>query len=77
MKRYRFVVRTHHYVSAESLREAISAFDEMKRTRRLPTTWVVERIEVRDERGEFVPIDRPLRAGDLESREEVELRRSA
>lgn len=77
MKRYQFVVRTHHYVSAESLREAIGAFEEMKRTGRLPTAWIVERIEVQDEHGDFVPIDRPLRAGDLESKEEVELRRSA
>ncbi len=73
MKTFRFVTSTHHDVSAETLEEAVEAFDELKRRGLSPRFNTVTRIEVKDENGEFVPVDRPLRAGDVEARQESRL----
>jgi len=65
MKTYRFVGKTHHDVIAESLEEAVKVFSEMKQEGLLPEVDVVSRIEVQDAKGVYVPVDRPLRAGDI------------
>jgi hypothetical protein len=70
---YRFVATTHHDVVAETLEGALEAFDEMKRRGLLPNFDTVIRIEVRDEKGHYVPVDHALRAGDLDARKEVHL----
>lgn len=72
MKTYRFVVATHHDVYAETVEEAVEAFDEMKRRGLSPKYDTVIRIEVQDENGEYVPVDRPLRAGDVDTRKEMQ-----
>ena len=71
MKAYRFVTENHQDVFAETLDEAIEAFNEMKQARLSPKVDMVSRIEVRDERGEYMPVDLPLRAGVLGAREEA------
>jgi pentatricopeptide repeat protein len=68
MKTYRFVSKTHHDVIADSLEEAVKAFNEMKQEGLLPEVDVVSRIEVRNAEGAYVPVDRPLRAGDLDKK---------
>ena len=66
MKEFRFVVTSHHSVSAETLEKAIEAFNEMKQKGNAPEIHMVRRVEVQDDDGEYVPVDRPLRAGYLE-----------
>jgi hypothetical protein len=66
MKEFRFVATTHHSVSAETLEKAIEAFNEMKQKGNAPAIHVVRRVEVQGDDGEYVPVDHPLRAGDLE-----------
>ncbi len=73
MKTYRFVSTTHHDVSAETLEDALKALDELKRRGLSPQFDAVIRIEVQDEAGHYVPVDRPLRAGDLDARKEAQL----
>ncbi len=73
MKTYRFVTTTHHDVPAETLEEAIQAFNEMKRAGLSTQFDMVTRIEVKDERGEYIPMDRPLRAGNLDAGKEAQL----
>jgi len=77
MKTYRFVGKTHHDVIAESLEEAVKVFSEMKQEGLLPEVDVVSRIEVQDAKGVYVPVDRPLRAGDLDKKGEERTRLSA
>lgn len=77
MKTYRFVTTTHHDVLAETLEEAIEAFNEMKRGGLSTQFDMVTRIEVKDEKGEYITVDRPLRAGDLDARKEAETHLSA
>jgi hypothetical protein len=77
MRTYRFVTATHHDLSAETLEEAIQSFYQMKRRGLSPDFDVVIRIEVKDERGEFIPVDRPLRGGDLEAHSEAQIHLSA
>jgi len=62
MKTYRFVTKTHQDVLAETLEEAVKAFEEMRQAGLTPKLETVSRIEVEDEEGEYIPIDRPLRA---------------
>ncbi len=74
MKTYRFVTTAHHDVSAETLEEAMEAFHEMKRKGLSPKVDVVSRIEVKDEKGEYIPVDYPLRAGYLPANKEAQIR---
>jgi hypothetical protein len=68
MRQYRFVVGVSETVSAESLEKAIETFkDEMKKSK-MTEDFSIRRIEILDENGEYVPVDRPLRAGDLDKR---------
>ncbi len=62
MKTYRFVTTTHQDVVAETLEEAIEVFNKVRQAGLSPEIDTVGRIEVRDEKGEYVPVDRPLRA---------------
>ena len=71
LKTYRFVATTHHDVLAESLEEAVKTFNEMARTGLSPKLDRVIRVEVKGDKGEYVPVDRPLRAGDLETGKEA------
>ncbi len=66
MKEFRFVSTTHHSVSAETLEKAIEAFNEIKQEGDAPAIHLVRRVEVKDDGGEYVPVDGPLRAGDLD-----------
>jgi hypothetical protein len=77
MKTYRFVIATHHDLPTETLEEAIYAFNEMKRRGLLAQFDTVIRIEVEDEKGEHIPVDRPLRAGDLDASKEAQIHLSA
>ncbi len=73
MKTYRFVVKTHHDVVAETLEEALKAFHKMQREGLTPHLDTVTRIEVEDEEGHYIPVDRALRAGDLDAKSEAQL----
>ncbi len=68
MNTYRFVTTTHRDVVAETLEEAVEAFNEMKRRGLSPEAESVVRVEVEDEKGEYIPVDRPLRGGDVDAR---------
>ena len=68
MRQYRLVACISETVSAESLERAIETFkDEMKK-RKMTEDFSIRRIEILDENGKYVPVDRPLRAGDLDKR---------
>ncbi|MEW6350026.1 MAG: hypothetical protein AB1646_13250 [Thermodesulfobacteriota bacterium] len=71
MKTYRFVTTTHHDVLAETLEEAIKAFNEIKRGGLSPEVDAVTGIEVENETGQYMRVDRPLRGGDLDARREA------
>jgi hypothetical protein len=73
MKAYRFVTENHQDVFAETLDEAIEAFNEMKQAGLSPKVDMVTRIEVRDEKGEYMPVDLPLRAGVLAANKEAQI----
>lgn len=73
MKSYRFVTTTHHDVSAETLEEALKALNELRRRGLSPQFDTVARIEVEDGEGHYIPVDHPLRAGDLDARKETQL----
>ncbi len=77
MKTYRFVSTAHHDVPAETLEEAIKAFNEMKRGGLSPKLGAVTEIEVEDEPGQYIRVDRPLRGGDLEAGREAPAHLSA
>jgi hypothetical protein len=77
MKTYRFVVMTCQDVVAEDLEKAIETFNKMRHARLSPGNTTVERIEVRDEKGEYVAVDHPLRAEYLAANEQAEIRLSA
>ncbi len=62
MKTYRFVTTGHYDVSAETLEAAMEVFREMKQKELSTEVDTVSRIEVNDEKGEYVPVDHPLRA---------------
>ena len=68
MRQYRFVACTNETVSAESLEKAIEIFKNKMQEMQVPEDFSIRRIEVLDENGEYVPVDRPLRAGDLDKR---------
>ena len=68
MRQYRFIACTSETVSAESLEKAIEIFKNKMQEMQVPEDFTIRRIEVLDEKGEYVPVDRPLRAGDLEKR---------
>ncbi len=73
MKTYRFVMAAHHDVFAETLEEAIAAFNEIKQKGLSPKVDMVSRIEVKDEKGEYTPVDYPLRAGNLAANKEAQI----
>ena len=73
MKTYRFVTTTYHDVSAETLEDALKTINEMKQRGLSPQFDTVMRIEVEDEEGHYVPVDRPMRAGDVDARKEAQL----
>lgn len=77
MKTYRFVTTTHQDVAAETLDEAIAAFNKVMLAGLSPKIDTVRRIEVRNEKGEYVPIDQPLRAEHLATIKQAEIRLSA
>jgi hypothetical protein len=77
MKTYRFVTTTHQDVAAETLEEAIKAFNKVRQAGLSPNIDTVREIEVRDKKGEYVSIDRPLRAEYQAANEQTEMRLSA
>jgi hypothetical protein len=77
MKTYRFVIVAHHDVLAETLEEAMEAFNEMKRKGLLPKVDTVSRIEVKDEKGGYIPVDYPMRAGNPAANMEAQIHPSA
>lgn len=77
MKTYRFVTTAHHDVFAETLEEAMEAFNEMKQKGFSPKVEMLTRIEVKDKEGEYIPVDCPLRAGYLVAAKEAQTRLSA
>lgn len=62
MKRFRFIATTEHDVSAETLDEAIEAFNQLKQRGKTDVLTRISRIDVLDENEEYVPVDRPMRA---------------
>jgi hypothetical protein len=68
MRQYRFVACTSETVSAESLEKAIETFKNKMQQVQVPEDFSIRRIEILDESGDYVPVDRPLRAGDLEKK---------
>jgi len=77
MKTYRFVIASHHDVFADTLQEAMEAFNEIKQKGLLPKVDTVSRIEVKDEKGEYIPVDYRLRAGNLSANKEAQIHLSA
>jgi hypothetical protein len=77
MKTYRFVTRAHLDVFAETIEEATEHFNEIKQKGLSLKIDLVSRIEVKDKNGEYIPVDIPLRAGDLDVRKEALIRPSA
>ncbi len=77
MKTYRFVTTTHQDVVAETLDKAIEAFNRVRRAGLSPEIDTVSRIEVRDEKGRCVPVDRALRAKYPVADTSAEIRLSA
>lgn len=73
MKTYRFFTKAHCDVYAETLEEAVKSFNEMKQRGLSPELDTVVRIEVQDEEGHFIPVDRALRGGDLDAGKEERL----
>ncbi|MGB6065993.1 MAG: hypothetical protein WBG50_14430 [Desulfomonilaceae bacterium] len=61
MKTYRFVTTTHQDVVAETLDKAIEAFNRVRQAGLSPEIDTVSRIEVGDEKGGYVAVDRPMR----------------
>jgi hypothetical protein len=77
MKTYRFVTTTHQDVIAETLEEAIEAFNRVRQAGLSPEVDTVGRIEVRDEEGEYVPVDHRLKAKYPVANKREEIRLSA
>jgi hypothetical protein len=77
MNTYRFVIAAHHDVSADTLEEAMEAFNEIKQKGLPPKVDTVSRIEVQDEKGEYIPVDYPLRAGNPAANKEAQIHLSA
>ena len=77
MKTYRFVTTAHHDVFAETLEEAMEAFKNMKQKGLSPKVDVVSRVEIKDKKGEYIPVDCPLRADYLAPAKEAQIRLSA
>ena len=77
MKTYRFVIAAHHDVSAETLEEAMETFNEIKQKGLSPKFDMVSRIEVKDEKGEYIAVDYPMRAGNLAANKEAQIHLSA
>lgn len=77
MKTYRFVTTSYQDVVAESLQEAIETFEKMKDAGLLARVETVGRIEVRDEEGRYVRVDRPMRAQYPVGNEPADTRPSA
>ena len=77
MKTYRFVIAAHHDVFSDTLEEAMDAFNEIKQKGLSPNVDTVSRIEVKDEKGEYMPVDHALRAGILDANKEAQIHLSA
>ncbi|HTY23282.1 MAG TPA: hypothetical protein VMC85_09140 [Desulfomonilaceae bacterium] len=77
MKTYRFIIASHHDVSAETLEEAMEAFNEIKHKALSLKVDMVSQIEVKDEKGEYIPVDCPLRAGYQSANKEAQIALSA
>jgi hypothetical protein len=77
MKTYRFVTTAHHDVFAETVEEAMEAFKEMKQKGLSPKVDVISRIEVKDKKGEYTPVDCPLRAPYPAANKEAQIGLSA
>lgn len=60
-------------MNSESLEDALKAINELKQGGLSHQFDTVMRIEVEDDEGHYVPVDRPLRAGDLDARKEAQL----
>jgi len=73
MKTCRFVISAHHDVFADTLEEAMEAFNEIKQKGLSPKVETVSRIEVKDEKGEYIPVDYPLRGGNLAANKEAQI----
>ena len=71
MTQYRFTEKSQLEVSADSLEDAIRVYHAEKEKKRMQGFKRVERIEIVDESGRILPVDRPLRSGDVEKREKV------
>jgi hypothetical protein len=52
----------------------MEAFNEMKRKGFSPKLDMVSRIEFKDEKGEYTPVDYPLRAGNLAANKVAQIR---
>jgi hypothetical protein len=77
MKTYRFVTTAHHDVFAETVEEAMEAFKEMKQKGLSPKVDKVSRIEVKDKKGEYIPVECPRRADYLAATKKAQIRLSA
>jgi hypothetical protein len=77
METYRFVIASHHDVFADTLEEAMESFNEIKQKGLSLKVDTVSRIEVKDEKGEYMPVDRALRAGILVANKEAQIHLSA
>jgi hypothetical protein len=77
MKTYRFVIASHHDVSAETLEGAMDDFNEIKQKALSPKVDMGIRIEVKDEKGEYIPLDCPMRAGYQAANKEAQISLSA
>lgn len=77
MRKFRFLTKTHEDIVAENVDEAIAVFRDKKERGFCNPIDEVTRIEVLNEIGEFEPVDRPLRAGDVITHGETDTQLSA
>jgi hypothetical protein len=77
MDTYRFVIASHYDVFADTLEEAMESFNEIKQKGLSLKVDTVSRIEVKDEKGEYIPVDHVLRAGILVANKEAQIHLSA
>ena len=55
----------------------MEAFNEIKQKGLSPKVDMVSRIEVKDEKGEYIPVDYPMRAGNPAANKEAQIHLSA
>jgi hypothetical protein len=68
MRQYRFVASISETVFAKNLEKAIEIFKNRMHEKQITEDFTLRRIETLDENGEYVPVDRPLRAGDVDKK---------